>query len=56
MGEDYSQATDEQKSLIGKLLGWCLSNKLIVGLAVVFVCLLGVAVAPPPPLVLPAKP
>ncbi len=46
MSEDYSEPSVEQKSLIGRLLRWCLENKLIVVLMVVFVFLCGIAVAP----------
>ena len=46
MSEDYTEQTVEQRSLIGKLLRWCLENKLVVGLLVMFIVAWGVMVAP----------
>jgi copper/silver efflux system protein len=46
MTDPYMQPTSEQQSLIGRLLLWCLKNKLIVGLAVLVVVGAGIAVAP----------
>jgi Cu(I)/Ag(I) efflux system membrane protein CusA/SilA len=46
MTENYTELTPEQKSLVGKLLRFCLTNKLVVGLVVLFVIALGVYVAP----------
>jgi copper/silver efflux system protein len=46
MSEDYSVQTDEQRSPIGRLLRWCLGNKLVVGLLAVFIVAWGVMVAP----------
>ena len=46
MAEDYKEFTIEQKSLIGKLMRFCLTNKLVVVLAVLFVIALGIYVAP----------
>jgi Cu(I)/Ag(I) efflux system membrane protein CusA/SilA len=43
---DSSNPTAEQKSLMGKLLYWCLTNKLVVGLLVVFIIFWGIIVAP----------
>jgi len=43
---NYDQPTPEQSSLIGRLLLWCLSNKLVILLAVLFVIVWGVVVAP----------
>ncbi len=42
----YSQPSPEQRSIIGRLLRWCLTNKLVVGLLVVLLVLWGVYVAP----------
>ena len=46
MTENYAELTPEQKSLVGKLLRFCLTNKLVVGLMVLFVIALGIYVAP----------
>ncbi len=46
MTENYTEQTAEQKSLIGKLLRFCLTNKLVVGLIVLFVIGVGIYVAP----------
>jgi Cu(I)/Ag(I) efflux system membrane protein CusA/SilA len=46
MTENYAELTPEQKSLVGKLLRFCLTNKLVVGLIVLFVIALGIYVAP----------
>ncbi len=46
MTEDYTELTIEQKSIIGKLLRFCLTNKLVVALMVMFVVLTGIYVAP----------
>ena len=40
------EQTAEQKSLMGKLLRFCLTNKLVVGLLVLFVFFWGIIVAP----------
>jgi Cu(I)/Ag(I) efflux system membrane protein CusA/SilA len=40
------EQTAEQKSLMGKILRFCLTNKLVVGLLVVFVIFWGIIVAP----------
>ncbi len=40
------EQTAEQKSLMGKLLWFCLTNKLVIGLLVVFVIFWGIIVAP----------
>ena len=46
MNNDYSELTAEQRSLIGKLLRFCLTNKLVVAMLVVFVVGWGLRVAP----------
>ena len=46
MTDDYAEKTAEQKSIIGKLLWWCLTNKLPVVLLMLFVIGWGVLVAP----------
>ena len=46
MAENYSELTVEQKSFIGKLLLFCLTNKLVVGLLVLFIVATGIYVAP----------
>jgi Cu(I)/Ag(I) efflux system membrane protein CusA/SilA len=46
MTENYAELTPEQKSLVGRLLRFCLTNKLVVGLIVLFVIALGIYVAP----------
>jgi Cu(I)/Ag(I) efflux system membrane protein CusA/SilA len=46
MSEDYTNPTPEQRSLIGRLIRWCLENRLIVGLLVLLVVAWGVWVAP----------
>ena len=38
--------TPEQKSLMGKLLRFCLTNKLVVGLLVLFTIVCGIMTAP----------
>ncbi|MHC4467748.1 MAG: efflux RND transporter permease subunit, partial [Planctomycetota bacterium] len=40
------EQTAEQKSLMGKILRFCLTNKLVIGLLVVFVIFWGIIVAP----------
>jgi len=40
------EQTAEQKSFMGKILRFCLTNKLVVGLLVVFVIFCGIIVAP----------
>ena len=40
------EQTAEQKSLIGKLMRFCLTNKLVIALLVLFVIVCGVIVAP----------
>jgi Cu(I)/Ag(I) efflux system membrane protein CusA/SilA len=42
---EYEQ-TPEQKTLIGRLLGFCIYNKLVVGLVTAFIILWGIYVAP----------
>jgi Cu(I)/Ag(I) efflux system membrane protein CusA/SilA len=46
MTENYTEFTPEQRSLVGRLLRFCLTNKLVVGLLVLFVIALGIYVAP----------
>ncbi len=46
MTENYTELTPEQKSPVGKLLRFCLTNKLVVGLGVLFVIATGIYVAP----------
>jgi Cu(I)/Ag(I) efflux system membrane protein CusA/SilA len=46
MTENYTELTPEQTSLVGRLLRFCLTNKLVVGLMVLFVIALGIYVAP----------
>ncbi|MEJ2701833.1 MAG: efflux RND transporter permease subunit [Sedimentisphaerales bacterium] len=46
MSENYAELTPEQKSLVGRLLRFCLTNKLVVGLIVLFAIALGIYVAP----------
>jgi len=46
MSDNYIEMTTEQKSLVGKLLRFCLANKLVVALAVLFVIAAGILVAP----------
>jgi Cu(I)/Ag(I) efflux system membrane protein CusA/SilA len=46
MSENYTQQTPEQRSPIGRLLRWCLANKPVVGLVVLFIVAWGVMVAP----------
>jgi Cu(I)/Ag(I) efflux system membrane protein CusA/SilA len=46
MTENYTELTPEQTSLVGRLLRFCLTNKLVVGLIVLFVIALGIYVAP----------
>ncbi|HEW79435.1 MAG TPA: efflux RND transporter permease subunit, partial [Phycisphaerales bacterium] len=46
MTEDYTELTIEQKSIIGKLLRFCLTNKLVVALMAIFIVLVGIYVAP----------
>ncbi|MHC4212513.1 MAG: efflux RND transporter permease subunit [Planctomycetota bacterium] len=43
---DLLEQTAEQKSLMGKLLRFCLTNKLVVGLLVLFTIVCGLIVAP----------
>ncbi len=40
------EQTAEQKSFMGKILWFCLTNKLVIGLLVVFVIFWGIIVAP----------
>jgi len=42
----YPEPSPEQRSVIGRLLRWCLTNKLVVALAVALVVAWGVTVAP----------
>ena len=44
--QDLLEQTAEQKSLMGKLLLFCLTNKLVVGLLVLFTIVCGLIVAP----------
>ncbi|MHC4985570.1 MAG: efflux RND transporter permease subunit, partial [Planctomycetota bacterium] len=46
MNNPYGEPTPEQRSVIGKLLWWCLTNKLVIGLLVLFVIGWGLIVAP----------
>ncbi len=46
MTENYTELTVEQKSVVGKLLRFCLTNKLVVALLVLFVVVTGIYVAP----------
>jgi len=46
MSEDYSQPSPEQRSFVGRLLRWCLTNRLVVALGVLAVVAGGVMVAP----------
>ncbi len=46
MTENYLEPTAEQKSFIGRLLRFCLTNKLVIGLIVLFVVATGIYVAP----------
>jgi Cu(I)/Ag(I) efflux system membrane protein CusA/SilA len=46
MSEDYLREIPEQRSFLGRLLRWCLSNKLIVALLVLLAVAAGVMVAP----------
>ncbi|MCK5114334.1 MAG: efflux RND transporter permease subunit [Phycisphaerae bacterium] len=46
MSENYELQTPQQRSLIGKLMRWCMENKLVVGLVVLFVVAMGVMYAP----------
>jgi len=40
--ENYAELTVEQKSFVGKLLRFCLTNKLVVGLVVLFIVATGI--------------
>jgi Cu(I)/Ag(I) efflux system membrane protein CusA/SilA len=44
--KQFLEQTDEQKSLMGKILRFCLTNKLVIGLLVLFVIFWGIIVAP----------
>ncbi|HET6428225.1 MAG TPA: efflux RND transporter permease subunit [Phycisphaerae bacterium] len=46
MTEDYSVQTPEQKSLIGRLLRFCMTNKLVIALLVLFIVAAGLHFAP----------
>lgn len=46
MTENYLEPIPEQRSFIGRLLRFCLTNKLVVGLIVLFVIAAGILVAP----------
>ncbi len=46
MVDDYSKAIPEQKSLIGRLILFCLTNKLIIILVFAFIIAVGIYVAP----------
>jgi len=46
MNEIKYEQTPEQKSVIGRILGFCIYNKLVVGLITLFIILWGVYVAP----------
>lgn len=46
MSEDYTIQTPEQKSLIGRLLRFCMTNKLVVALLVLFIVAAGMYFAP----------
>ena len=46
MSEDYTIQTPEQKSLIGKLLRFCMTNTLVIALLVLFIASAGMYFAP----------
>ena len=46
MTENYTELTAEQKSVVGRLLRFCLTNKLVVGLILLFIVAAGIYVAP----------
>jgi Cu(I)/Ag(I) efflux system membrane protein CusA/SilA len=46
MNEIKYEQTPEQKSLVGRILGFCIYNKLVVGLITLFIIFWGVHVAP----------
>ncbi len=46
MAENYTELTPEQKSAVGKLLRFCLTNKLVVAMIFLFIIAAGVYVAP----------
>jgi len=46
MSENYTLQTPQQRSLIGRLLRWCMENKLVMGLVVLFILGWGFMVAP----------
>lgn len=46
MSIDYRNPTPEQRSAVGRLLRFCLENRLVVGLLVLFVVIAGVIFAP----------
>ena len=46
MTENYAQLTVEQKSFVGRILRFCLTNKLLVALIVLFTAAAGIYVAP----------
>ena len=46
MSKDYQDPTPEQRSIIGKLLRFCLTNKLVVAMLVLFVIAAGIYTAP----------
>ncbi|MHC4294519.1 MAG: efflux RND transporter permease subunit, partial [Planctomycetota bacterium] len=46
MSDDYRTPTTEQKSPVGKLLRFCLNNKLIIALLILFGIVAGIYVAP----------
>jgi len=46
MADDYSEFTPEQRSAVGRLLRFCLTNRLAVGLMVLFIIAAGIYVAP----------
>ena len=44
--ENKYEPTPEQKTLVGRMLGFCIYNKLVVALGTLFLILLGIYVAP----------
>jgi len=46
MNENYAESTPEQRSTIGKLIRFCLTNKLVVALMTLFIVAAGIYTAP----------
>lgn len=46
MTDNYLEPIPEQRSLVGRLLRFCLTNKLVIGLLVLFIIAAGIYVAP----------